>query len=768
MTNGSGTRRVGIVGTFDVQNYGDLLFPIIAGEELCRRLGDVEIVPLSYRTLTTAQWPYAVTSVADLPELISDLDGLLIGGGFVIRFDKDVAPGYRPPAGVHHPTGYWLTPALLALQHDVPVAWNAPGMHCNDIPAWAEDALQLALGHSRYIGVRDEPTRRALARFAPDRVTRVPDTGFGLAHMVDAPPSAAFRALSDELGLEQPYIVVQAAIGSRPFAQFVRDHAEVFAGQRFLALPVGTVLGDSADHLSDLIDVITVPTWPDPLLLAEIVQHADAVVGHSYHLTITAMVAGVPVHTPGEFTDGKYTALAELGGVQPLRMDNADDAQQFIQGLGRGARPAGIDSVLEQLQQHWDHVAAAIDGERPNTAPVIAAYLQRLPTALETNADRADALAVALDAQRADADEELVRQQGLANRAIAHQARTLDDQARALDHQTATIDWLRTDALALHAHIGTLEGLLHTANTGLMEREAQLAATQAELAALQQRASQLAAVLHQTRHRVADGYDVADSLKASTSWKATGPLRAVTGLARGGRTERPIIRMPRLFRGELQTDPFEWALVDGLFDPADAAALVATFPRDHFATIESYGGEKDYSYEARSLVPMGADAAFCPETLSPAWRRLAADFVSPAYRAALSALTGTDLTDHPLEVNISHYGPHGHLGAHTDLPEKVVTSVMYFNDGWDPADGGCLELLRSSDPADIVTIVPPQVGNCVVFTRSHRSWHAVGAVQPSAPRSRRSLTAVFHKPGSTSSMWPADNMPEMHDYTGPA
>ena len=107
----------------------------------------------------------------------------------------------------------------------------------------------------------------------------------------------------------------------------------------------------------------------------------------------------------------------------------------------------------------------------------------------------------------------------------------------------------------------------------------------------------------------------------------------------------------------------------------NAAALVATFPRDHFATIESYGGEKDYSYEARSLVPMGADAAFCPETLSPAWRRLAADFVSPAYRAALSALTGTDLTDHPLEVNISHYGPHGHLGAHTDLPEKVVTSV---------------------------------------------------------------------------------------------
>ena len=694
---------------------------------------------------------------------------MLIGGGFVIRFDKDVAPGYTPPPGVHHPTGYWLTPALLALQHDVPLVWNAPGMHRNDIPAWADDMLHLALGHSRYVAVRDEPSRRALARFAPDRVRTVPDTGFGLAQRVDAPPSAAFEALRTAHGLDQPYIVVQSALGSRPFAQFVRHHADVFAGQRFLALPVGPVLGDSPDHLADLIDVVTLPTWPDPLLLAEIVQHAEAVVGHSYHLAITAMVAGVPVHTPGEFTDGKYTALAALGGVQALQLHSADDAVGFVAGLGRVARPAGIDDVLVQLQQHWDTIASVIDGDRPGTAPAIAAYLQRLPTALETNADRADSLQRQLATERDAAEQELVRQQGLATRALQQQHATATNQA-------ATIEWLRTDAGVLQAHIATVEANLHAANSELIEREARLASAtdqltqaHAELAATQQRAERLAAALHQTRHRVADGHDVADGLQASTSWRVTAPLRAVSSLARGRRPGQPIIRMPRLWRGEMRTDPFEWGLIDELFDADDAAALVATFPRDHFATIEAYGGEKDYFYDARSLIPMGADGAFHPEALSPAWQRLAADFVSPAYRAALSALTGTDLTDHPLEVNISHYGPHGHLGAHTDLPEKVVTSVMYFNDSsWDPSNGGCLEVLRSSDPTDVVAIVPPHVGTCVVFARSHRSWHAVGAVGSDAPTSRRSLTAVFHKPGSISSMWPAVNMPPLHDYAGPA
>jgi len=759
MTARSTTRRVGIVGTFDVENYGDLLFPIVAGEELRRRLGDVEIVPLSYRSLSAGAWPFDVTSVAELPQVIEQLDALLIGGGFVIRFDKDVAPGYRPPAGVHHPTGYWLTPALIALQHDVPLVWNAPGMHLNDMPAWAEDLLHMALGQSEYISVRDEPTRRALARFAPDRVRRVPDTGFGLAHRVGAPPSAAFQALCAAHGLDQPYVVVQAADGSRPFAQFVRDHADAFTGQRFLALPIGPVLGDSARHLSDLIDVITLPTWPDPLLLAEIVQHAEAVVGHSYHLAISAMVAGVPVHTPGDFTDGKYTALAALGGVQQLQMRDADDAANFVGALGRGARPAGIDDVLVDLQQHWDTVASVIDGDRPHTAATIAAYLQRLPIALETSADAVTRLEQQLATERETATQELLRQQGLATRAVRQQHTTAE-------HQAATIDWLRNDAQVLHAHIAAIEANLHAA---LVENTARAAEQSAALAAAQERADRLGTVLHQTRHRVADGHDVADSVQASTSWRVTAPLRAVSALVRRRRPPQPIIRMPRLWRGEMRTDPFEWAVIDDLFAPADAAELVATFPRDHFATIEAYGGEKDYKYDARSLIPMGANSPFHPEALSPAWQRLAADFVSPAYRAALSALTGTDLTDHPLEVNISHYGAHGHLGAHTDLPEKVVTSVMYFNDSsWDAANGGCLEVLQSSDPTDIVATVPPHVGTCVVFARSHRSWHAVGAVQPGAPTSRRSLTAVFHRPGSTSSMWPADNMPAMHDYTGPA
>ena len=42
-----GTRhRVAVIGTFDVENFGDLLFPIIAERELAERIEGCEVVVL--------------------------------------------------------------------------------------------------------------------------------------------------------------------------------------------------------------------------------------------------------------------------------------------------------------------------------------------------------------------------------------------------------------------------------------------------------------------------------------------------------------------------------------------------------------------------------------------------------------------------------------------------------------------------------------------------------------------------------------------------
>src|SRR2546425_11656527 len=102
--------QIGLFGTFDVENYGDLLFPLIAEAELTARLGTVKLHPFSYHAKSPPDWPYTVPSLTELPRMAGNLDGVLIGGGFIVRFGKETAVGYGPPTpAIHHPTGYWLT-----------------------------------------------------------------------------------------------------------------------------------------------------------------------------------------------------------------------------------------------------------------------------------------------------------------------------------------------------------------------------------------------------------------------------------------------------------------------------------------------------------------------------------------------------------------------------------------------------------------------------------------------------------------------------------
>jgi hypothetical protein len=229
-----------------------------------------------------------------------------------------------------------------------------------------------------------------------------------------------------------------------------------------------------------------------------------------------------------------------------------------------------------------------------------------------------------------------------------------------------------------------------------------------------------------------------------------------------------VIDFEQLARAALRHDPYRWAAVDRLFAPADAAALAATFPHDHYKLVAGPDGEKDYRYEARALVPMASDSIAHEEDLREPWQRLARDLLSTAYRAALSSLTGCDLLSAWLEVNVFSYGPSAVLGPHADLPEKIVTHVLYFNTSWNDAAGGCLNVLRAKDAAAVAATISPIAGNSAVIVRSDDSWHAVSRVVDDCRESRRSLTATFYRPGSVSTMWPPGDETPLRDLAATA
>jgi len=352
-----------MVGTFDLENLGDLLFPLVAHRELCARLGDVELELFSYRALDPPSWPFKVRPVGSLAARLGEFALLIVGGGHLVRGDAGVAPGYLPTdAATSHPYGLWLTPTLLAEAAGVPVAWNALGA-IDSVPDSASPLVAAALSGVDYLAVRDLPAARFVRAHAPSAAAVVvPDTVFGIGALLDEDVRFDARLVLRELGVEGGYVVVQPSGALRAYRGAVESLAAAAAarGLDVVELACGPCHDDLAGRLALSVPTLAVEPWPAPLVTAAILAGAEAVIASSLHAGVIATASGVPLHRPRAATGGKHETLDLLPGVQFLPADGDDEEVEAR--FGRSAPSSQATGHVAALAHHWDEVAARATG----------------------------------------------------------------------------------------------------------------------------------------------------------------------------------------------------------------------------------------------------------------------------------------------------------------------------------------------------------------------------------------------------------------------
>ena len=366
-------RRVFITGMFDMKNFGDLMFPLIARHRLSQ-LG-VEIVPVSPTGSATGLGD-AMASIS-LQELFADktpVDGFLVGGGYIVHshkmhfLDEYKADGLANFAG----PGLWLGATLAAAVRNVPVIWNAPGVP-HPFAQNQRDLIDAALRAADCLSVRDRGGAELLNAPAALPVDIVPDTVVDIAQIWKPPVlAAAFRDLLARKGgdAQARYLAIHirnrslVKLGGEGVAAMIDEFA-----QRHGLVPILIAIGQT--HADDVVarDIsrhlrTSHLVLDDPSGLIEIaaaVSESSLYVGASLHGYVVAAAYGVPGVLVAQPSYRKFQGfLDHTGRHEDLAQDWPQAFAIADKRLNEGKANRIPASVFEKLDAHWGGVAAAL------------------------------------------------------------------------------------------------------------------------------------------------------------------------------------------------------------------------------------------------------------------------------------------------------------------------------------------------------------------------------------------------------------------------
>jgi hypothetical protein len=162
-----------------------------------------------------------------------------------------------------------------------------------------------------------------------------------------------------------------------------------------------------------------------------------------------------------------------------------------------------------------------------------------------------------------------------------------------------------------------------------------------------------------------------------------------------------LLKIEALAETPLQTDPYEYVVVENFLDQADQAQILGGFPD----------------------MPDAGSFPLSELEVGPGLQALFDALEGPAFRKAVEQKFGLDLHGRATMFTLRGRCDTRDGRIHTDSKKKIITVLLYLNEGWQE-EGGRLRLLRNGEDLNAVAAeVPPKFGTLLVFRRSENSWH---------------------------------------------
>lgn len=350
-------------GTFDVQNFGDCLFPHIIEARLPQH-NFFHVSPMGGKP-----WPDALNSISPKELFNKDIDGVVIGGGNIISASSTNLTDYRSVSSFAYPA-LWAGAAKFAIERDIPLVFNGPGVLDSCLYGFSGKIADLITEASSYISFRDEESSHIFCRKEHTRAKVIPDTVLEAAQLLPGRFDLFGQSLENT---ERTFVVHLKSRNVYRGAEYVAKQLDQLA-QKLDARPVLVAIGRCHKD-EEVINEVAPKMRSNPILLdnpqslSEILQSivtSIAYFGSSMHGFIIATAFGIPgTMVTGNSNLHKYIGLVEQIGMKNHLLCDWHEVCESIDTLME--EPPPILEGLNTLDDHWNNLESSLHNQRESS-----------------------------------------------------------------------------------------------------------------------------------------------------------------------------------------------------------------------------------------------------------------------------------------------------------------------------------------------------------------------------------------------------------------
>lgn len=383
------------IGTFDCENFGDLMFPIICKTQLEKRIDIKNFFLFSPNACNMPLNPQKTTvySIDDLEAIHKQygLDAIILGGGDLARLDNLFVPDDRYATNL---TSFKLMiyPAIVANKYNIPFIWNCPG-----VPFEFSDNSAILLKEYfdsvDYISVRDNCSKKFLAKiYDESKITTSPDTVLSVSSLIDKNQDGIFDNLKSEFDfLSDNYFVFQTHLFNHPakekrIIEQLKSISENYA-KKVVFLPIGNVHNDDV-FLNELLEKYPCDNFCSfsrklsIFEIASVLANSSAFIGTSLHGNIVSNSYGVPSIGINLFDFVKLKNYFKLIGRENFIISDIDKLRGAFDNLIDNPLLEGINNAFNNVAEHFDKICKLISSKehvQPDIIPLLTSLCQFNP-----------------------------------------------------------------------------------------------------------------------------------------------------------------------------------------------------------------------------------------------------------------------------------------------------------------------------------------------------------------------------------------------------